>query len=662
MTALQTPRPAGAPDKAELRRSFEEWFTGHGVPHFMHRYSGAAQVPDLLLLLCVAFAFELGAAPWLELTGTQLLVAPLALLALTRAALPALELFFDLDRHGRLSWRSLLVRIVVLLLVAVVLWRSRLPSPYSDAWVNFAVILVVCATCTVLFSRTVWAHDDPGVLRLRRRLVLLLLALIVVFAVEGSAVDSFNWFMYEATGSIVPQALPALVLVAVMLALALRAARETDRRSPLHPLPDRTVAFSVIAVPVLLLVLAGETAVLPHAGEPGWQQAGLPLALAGLGIVVAAMLALRASPECSTLTPRAPTGSGRRVWGPARLLALLAPLFVLSYPAITGFFLEVDAFGRVLSGFDAFAFTAGVNLVYLALAWVVVAGGLDRIFSWAAIAAWRNTRSVAGGMVRGLPLLVIFAAFIILQAELWEVVVETSTGAYCGVVGVVLALTVGFALASSQRQLEKLSTFETWKDVCDAVSPEGGDAPPDARVPKKLAPRDGLPVVVRVRRLKWLNAQALMTVYQGFVFFPVTIAAGALYWILGRLAVPPPVAGEWVYGDQAPPSRGEQLALEPFLDQPWTRVAVMMAAFSALYLAVQVLSNPAQRDEFFAGTDRAIRQRLAVRAAYLELVPKDPERDTTWWERFRRLSHRAWTASRRAVRPAAETLRRLGRA
>jgi hypothetical protein len=107
----------------------------------------------------------------------------------------------------------------------------------------------------------------------------------------------------------------------------------------------------------------------------------------------------------------------------------------------------------------------------------------------------------------------------------------------------------------------------------------------------------------------------------------VTLAATALFWVLGRIAVPPKVAGEWVYGDGTPASKGEALADEVFFKQPWTRVALVLGAFSALYLAVQVLSTQEQRADFFEGADSSLRQQLAVRAAYVRLVEFDPVAD-----------------------------------
>ena len=126
-----------------------------------------------------------------------------------------------------------------------------------------------------------------------------------------------------------------------------------------------------------------------------------------------------------------------------------------------------------------------------------------------------------------------------------------------------------------------------------------------------------------------------MSVYQTAILLPVALAAGALFWVLARIAVPASVAGEWVYGDGAPRHLGEALAHRGFLDQPWTRVAIILGAFSALYLTVNVLSTADQRKDFFDGADKSVRKRLAVRVAYTHLVPRDPIADGSRFERLR---------------------------
>lgn len=48
-----------------------------------------------------------------------------------------------------------------------------------------------------------------------------------------------------------------------------------------------------------------------------------------------------------------------------------------------------------------------------------------------------------------------------------------------------------------------------------------------------------------------VNALLVIAAYQALVLVPVGISALLLFWAVGRLAVSPDVAAEWVYGDNA---------------------------------------------------------------------------------------------------------------
>jgi hypothetical protein len=80
--------------------------------------------------------------------------------------------------------------------------------------------------------------------------------------------------------------------------------------------------------------------------------------------------------------------------------------------------------------------------------------------------------------------------------------------------------------------------------------------------------------------------------------------------LLPLLVVPP------VYGEGAGEGAADKLAHLPFLSEPWTRVPVVLAAFSVLYLTVALLTEEGRRTYFFSAANEALQQRLAVRIAY----------------------------------------------
>jgi hypothetical protein len=102
------------------------------------------------------------------------------------------------------------------------------------------------------------------------------------------------------------------------------------------------------------------------------------------------------------------------------------------------------------------------------------------------------------------------------------------------------------------------------------------------------------------------------------MFVPLFITTFGVFLGAGLLAVPNALVDNWINGDQDPrhPRVPENFFDGSFFTWPWTRVAVFLAAFSMLYVAVHVLQSPRLRAQFFAGAEEGVRQRLAVRKLY----------------------------------------------
>jgi len=291
-----------------------------------------------------------------------------------------------------------------------------------------------------------------------------------------------------------------------------------------------------------------------------------------------------------------------------------------------GIFAEVDVSGHRLDGVAAFAFTLAINGVYLGVVWMITSFGIDHLASWAAAEARANVANVVAGIARGLPLLLIVTAFSVLSADVWEAVARMRLGAYLALIALILAAAVTFAALSAKRELDKdRAAFETWRAVRLEIAPRlstprRATKPPDFgpeldEALRVAAPSDAsLHSKLGIRR--WLNLIGVLAVYQAFIFVPLMIAGAAVFWVIGRLAVRASVAGAWIYGDGSSTTLANALTTRPFFEQPWTRIAVLLGAFSSLYAVVQVLSTKEQRTDFFRGADEALRLRFAVLMAY----------------------------------------------
>ena len=635
---------ANAKSTVELHgtpEAMEAWFRKHGVPHFMHRYSARSQVPDVAMLLCIVLAFEVGAAPWLRVDTVGMILSPLILFVLTLIGLPWLRVLFEGKPWRKPSGWSMGIRLSAIGVALVLLALSPLRGAALVTWMSFLLLLGVFAAATMLFSRRLWTDADPGHVRRRRILFGAIVVAVVVFGLEGSVFASFDQMLWDTW---VPQGAPALVCIIPLVVFAARVARRCPESTAVTDTRGVAANFQLAATPLLLLFLGLEIALLPYSHPDPSQQGGIQLAGFILVLLLAAAFA---------------AAGRRRSIAPSRgtvLLAVLAPLFVLAYPSLVWTYFELDAFGHTLTGVDAFLLSAGINLLYLAVVWCVVSLGLDRLAAWMAREAAHNVRGVAEGIARGLPLLLVVTVFLVIQAELWEVAVEVSVVQFWLLVGAMLIFALGAVVLSARLVVLETSVFSGLRDVEAAVAHLESDERAAVRAEVGASTR----YKVQLKRVKYLNALAVIVVYQLLVLLPIAVMASIVFWVLGRIAVSASVAAEWVYGDDAGKSEAAQLAARTFWEEPWTRVALVLGAFSVLSLAVHILSDPEQRKLFCGRADAALRERLAMRLAYVWLVPADPVSDNPlsarargWW-RTRRLAQERESAGKprdRSARP-----------
>jgi hypothetical protein len=555
----------------------------------------------------VVFAYQVAAAPVLGLDPEQLVVAPAIVIMLALPAVPVLRALLDPGKLRdnltipQIAWRLAPLGAVVALLIALI-----------DPWANFAVLLVALFASAILLQPDVRTAAELETRR--RRLSLFVVVGVVAFALEGlplepAGVEALG--ALPAPGSNSLSALPCLLLI---LFLSLRLSRasgaaETDGPAAVKPTP------LLDAAPVLVLILGLETAVLPGTVPP-WLAAAAPLVLLALVVAAFSVAGLRRRLRLASTCRDSAAAILKERSIPMPALALFGGLYLFGYPILVWMSAGLEIAGLALA----------VNAVYLVVAWSVGFYGLDRVAAWAAREVFRNIGSVVEGLVRGLPLLLVFTAFLIMTAEVWQAVEGMETRSYLLLLGSLLALTGLFLLMASLREIRAHSEFKTWEDVHEAAKRGGGDydetrgevVPEITELLKEAGEvtADDPPPELELSRSQRINALAVVAAYQGLVFVPVTAAAFGFFWWLGDVSVTNELLGNWVEGDNANPAELPSFQEEPFLAEPWTRVAALLAIFSLLFFAGNVLSNTELRRAFFAGADAALRQRFAVRILY----------------------------------------------
>jgi hypothetical protein len=595
---------APAPRQEEsFRDAVESWFKDRGVPYFCLEYSSLTRFEYVATFLIAMLAFELGLAPGLEMSVLELIVALATVYYIVLVVPMAL---------ARRNWFAIFLAGIALNLIVMIVGDVRV-----DPWVDAAIIFTGLYAALKLSDCHLWMGVESRSARLRLALALLTFTGVIAFALEGS--------VFSAP---VDQELAALLVMATILLIALILARDAPPAPDFAP-RSREVAAMVPSVPVLIVVLGAETAVLPHVPGETWLQT-TPLALAAVLFGVSLLAFVRTGRSVArsiehthtekvrqAVVRRKPVASGPK-------LVAWPLLFLVSYPLLILFFpFEVDAFVAQLEGWSAALVVLAINALFLAAVWLTVAFGIDR-FAESVRREWRATaEGIAVALARGLPLLLVFTVFFALTQETWEVAAEEEAmGAYFGLLGSLVGLTVVFILATSALEVRRSSRFDDEGAVKDAAlrpqeNSPASEPPGEPFATELEALDDGaLSDRLSLQPAGWINAALVLTAYQALVFIPVTVVAALLFWGLGKLAVPPEVAAEWIYGDGSPAWRAEALEARSFLHQPWTRVALILGVFSTFYLAVHVQSSREQREQFFGATERGVQQLLSVKLIY----------------------------------------------
>lgn len=254
------------------------------------------------------------------------------------------------------------------------------------------------------------------------------------------------------------------------------------------------------------------------------------------------------------------------------------------------------------------------NLVVLAVGYVVTSWALIPMMRWSLSQARRQITDVVDLAMKSLPTLLIFSAFIFINAEMWQVANDFTLPFF----GLVIALITGigsvFVYVSIRRLTVDLARFETWSDV----RPRCTRTPVETVVPADDEPAPATPPLQRWA--EW-NVTLLLFVAQGIQILLVSLVITLFYVVFGLLTVRETTLLQWTTVGELTYERDWAVPVTVFgSDLVFTRqlllVALFIGMFSGLNFAVQVITDAAYREEFLADMTSEVRDALAVRAVY----------------------------------------------
>jgi hypothetical protein len=326
----------------------------------------------------------------------------------------------------------------------------------------------------------------------------------------------------------------------------------------------------------------------------GWAEV-LPF-LAGLALLLGSW----------ALVNRLRGGSRRPFQRPDRIGPVELVVFVL-FPAVPSMLFHDDPVP------DALAIVA-FNLVLLGVAYVVTSYGLIPMSRWAVGHLMRQFGDLANLTARALPLMLLFATVLFLNAEIWQVASDFVAPFFVIAIGMIFAVGLFFVVLRLPRELDAVSHFDSWAQVerlaedtpLEGVHPTDEGDGPDLPAPSGRA---------------WLNVGLVMVFSQGVQILLVSSLLGLFYLVFGLFSVREATMLQWVSDqDLSVIAEGELFGSQIVFTWELVRVSVFVAAFSGLQFTVSVLTDSTYREEFFEGAVDQVRESLAVRALYLEEV------------------------------------------
>jgi hypothetical protein len=301
------------------------------------------------------------------------------------------------------------------------------------------------------------------------------------------------------------------------------------------------------------------------------------------GIAIANLV--RGRPALSIPRTIGPAELGLFVIGPS------LPALLLGQPG--------DALQSILTG-------VGVLLVI----YIVTSYGLIPMTRWAFTQLGEQLVDLGHLVVKALPLLLLFVTFLFVNTEVWQVAGNLDGVTYWLVLALFFVIGASFVLSRVPGEVAEINHFDDWDDAA-ALARHAG-APVSASAGSRVGE-----VAPPLSRRAQANIVLVMLVTQAIQIMLVGVAMGGFLVTFGLLAMDREIVESWT-GDAAhafwaPTLSGRELLLSEEL----LRVSGFLAAFTALYFTVYLVTDPTYRAQFRDEVVADVRGALAARACYL---------------------------------------------
>jgi hypothetical protein len=316
--------------------------------------------------------------------------------------------------------------------------------------------------------------------------------------------------------------------------------------------------------------------------------AAVILAVLIAGIAIANML--RGQPAFSVPRTIGPGELSLFVIGPS------LPALLLGQPG--------DALQSILTGL-------GVLLVI----YVVTSYGLVPMTKWSLTQLWEQLADLGHLVVKALPLLLLFVTFLFVNTEVWQVAGNLDGVVYWLVLALFFLIGASFVVSRIPAEVAEINRFDDWDDAAGLARDVGAPV----MTPVRAGASDG-EVAPPLSRRAWANIVLVMLVTQGIQIMLVGVAMGGFLATFGFLAIDRSVVESWT-GAPADVLWEPTLGGRPvLLSEQLLRVSGFLAAFTALYFTVYLVTDRTYREQFRDEVVTDVRGALAARACYVNAL------------------------------------------
>ena len=367
-----------------------------------------------------------------------------------------------------------------------------------------------------------------------------------------------------------------------------------------HLIDDYSASDDVLTrmLPLFALLFAGQLSLAYGDRFSGWAQAGITTLFAAVLLAAAVVVNLVRKRRLFQL----PDSIGWLELAVVVLVpALLSMITATEYPVI---------------GFVSIALA---NLAIIGVGYILVSYGVISMLAWSLKFMVRQLAQLMRLIARSLPLLLLFAAFLFLNNEMWQVATDFEAPFYGIILGLFVLASCAFLVVSIIDESKTLGEFSSWDEVLAQVR----DTNAPVNTPKAIAQagqhdfqKDDI-----TRKAKF-NIGLLLFISQFVRFLLTGIIMGTFFTVFGLLAVRRNTIESWI---RAPADSLDPLASwdlfshEIVLTWELLAVAGFIAVFSALQFVVSSLTDTNYKERFFDDIKDEINEVLAVRKLYLIL-------------------------------------------